>query len=158
MSRAQQYRFNISAPNLINICVDENHHGEISGRMYHCYSEEPVRFVNIVELIREAEKLFDTIAFPQASTKTRQFAEESRKQTAPMKRPMKVVHQEDVAGNAGELGTFITSVRFRQNSTWQGEIYWVEKEEMSRFIDILDFIKKIDNALNDSTLQKSGEK
>lgn len=147
MSSTQQYRFNISAPNLVNICVDKNHHGEISGRMYHCYSEEPVRFLNIVELIREAEKLFDAIAFPQASTKTRQFTEESRKQTAPMERPVKMMRQEDVAANAGELGTFITTVRFRQNSTWQGEFFWVEKEENRQFVNMLDFIRLIDDAL-----------
>ena len=147
MSSAQQYKFNISAPNLINICVDENQHGEISGRMYHCYSEEPVRFLNIVELIREAEKLFDTIAFPQASTKTRQLTEEGPQQEGRMERPLRVMHQEDVVGNTGELGTFITSVRFRQKSTWQGEFFWVEKEQKRQFANMLDFIKQMDDAL-----------
>ena len=147
MSSAQQYRFNISAPNLINICIDEKHHGEISGRMYHCYSKEPVRFWNIVELLREAEKLFDAIAFPQASTKTRQLAEEYRQKEGYIERPVKVMLQEDVAGNTGELGTFITSVRFRQKSTWQGEFFWVEKEEKRQFANILDFIRQLDEAL-----------
>ena len=147
MSSAQQYRFNISAPNLINICVDEKNDEEISGRLYHCYSREAVRFTNIIELIREAEKLFDTIAFPQASTKTRQFADECRQQAEPVKRPAKVMHQEDVAGYTGKLGTFITSVRFRQKSTWQGEFFWMEKEENRQFANMLDFIRLIDDAL-----------
>lgn len=28
------------SPNLISICVDEIRNGELSGRLYHCYSEE----------------------------------------------------------------------------------------------------------------------
>ena len=69
MSSVSNYKINISAPNLINICVDNNEQKEISGRLYHCYQEEPVLFANVVELIREIESLFDRIAFPQASTK-----------------------------------------------------------------------------------------
>ena len=154
MSSAQQYRFNIAAPNLINVCVDTNLNGEISGRLYHCYSGEPVKFANIIELIRETEKLFDAIAFPQASTKTRTFGEEYKQQTQMAQRPARVVRQEDVVGNTGAIGTFITSVRFRQNSTWQGEFFWVEKEEVCQFANILDFIKQIDIALKVQALKK----
>ena len=73
MVQEQKITFNMFVPNLITICVDQNLNEEISGRLYHCYSKEPVYFQNVVELIREAENLYDVIAFPQASTKSRCF-------------------------------------------------------------------------------------
>lgn len=42
----------LAAPNLITVCVDESHASEISGRLYHGYSQEPQSFENVVQLIR----------------------------------------------------------------------------------------------------------
>ena len=67
MGDARQYRINISAPNLVNVCIDNNENGDISGRMYCCYHEEPVLFSSVIDLIRKMENLFDAISFPQAS-------------------------------------------------------------------------------------------
>ena len=63
------------SPNLISICVDEIRNGELSGRLYHCYSEEACPFSNVAHLIELAENLFDQIKFPQASTQMRTFTE-----------------------------------------------------------------------------------
>ena len=125
MTQRVQYPFNIYVPNLLNICVDNNECAEISGRMYHCYEKEPVQFNNIIELIQAAENLFDRIAFPQASTKTRSFKETET--AGRIVRPEKVVMQQDVIRYRGTIGSFVTCVKFRQNSTWQGELFWMEK-------------------------------
>lgn len=147
MEQNQQYRRNISAPNLLNICVDCNLNGEVKGRVYHCYKLQPVEFSNVIELVREAEQFFDDIAFPQASTKTRSLVEKNDKTIMQVRRPEKVVASEAVAQNRGELASFLTNVRFRQNSTWQGEALWLEQEKTIRFSNILDLIKEIDLAL-----------
>ena len=34
-------------PNLINICIDSVEDGEMTGKIYHCYSEEAIAFSNI---------------------------------------------------------------------------------------------------------------
>ena len=152
MSVVKNSKINISAPNLINICVDESDQEEISGRMYHCYQEEPVCFANVIELIREMEELFDRIAFPQASTKTRAFKEYDSCGTTSVVRPPKLMSQERVIDNSGKKGTFITSVKYRQNATWQGEALWKEKNLQISFMNLLDFIKQIDRSLqNDIT-------
>jgi hypothetical protein len=147
MGNVDKQRVNISAPNLLNICVDEVHGGEFKGRLYHCYSVEPVIFSNIIQLLREAEKLFDEISFPQASTKPRSFVDKDIMQNGFRQRPQRLVTQTELIKHSGEVGTFITSVRFRQNSTWQGEMYWVEQDEMMKFSNTLDFIKGLDVAL-----------
>ena len=152
MSSVSNYKINISAPNLINICVDNNEQKEISGRLYHCYQEEPVLFANVVELIREIESLFDRIAFPQASTKTRSFGENAQPNSGPVVRPEKVVPQDQVILHNGQRGTFITCVKFRQNSTWQGETYWKEKNQQMRFTNLLEFIRQVDLAVDGEVL------
>ena len=41
-----EYRMNISAPNIVNVCIDQITETEKQGRMYDCYSREPFRFQN----------------------------------------------------------------------------------------------------------------
>ena len=147
MSTGYNYRMNLAAPNLMNICVDGRVGGELSGRIYHGYQEEPVKFSNIIELIREAEALFDRISFPQASTKARSFAEEEGSRARTIPRPERVLSAEEVLHHAGKAGTFVTNVRFRQNATWQGEVFWVEEQARQPFANTLEFIRQIDDSV-----------
>ena len=145
MENKQQYKVNISAPNLMNICIDANDNGELRGRLYHCYKEEPVSFQNVVQLVVEMEGLCDSINFPQASTKTRSFIETK---SVYGERPPKLLEQTEIIRHTGEKGTFITHIKFRQNSTWQGEIFWAEQDAIHRFADTLSFLKIVDGALS----------
>ncbi len=147
MENRNQNRINISAPNLISICVDQVKHSEIGGRLYHYYSEEPIPFANIVELLRSAEQFFDKISFPQASTKTRRFGGTEEVDLEHIRRPDKILSWEELHEKEGRLGTFVTSVMFRQSSTWQGEFLWKEQGIIKRFSNTLEFIKQMDEAL-----------
>jgi len=44
-------------------------------------------------------------------------------------------------------GTFEISVKFMQNSTWQGQIHWVEKNRKQSFRSALEMLKLMDEAL-----------
>ncbi len=146
MKDRQTCRINISAPNLVNICVDRTFDGEMSGRLYHCYTKEPWRFSNVVQLLRMMEMLYDGISFPQASTLSRHFMEpEKREKTA----HEKVREQKEIITYRGEIGTFITCVRYRQNSAWQGDVVWMEQEIKETFFSALEFIKILNNALTE---------
>lgn len=69
----QSYQISWYAPNFINMCIDNINDGELSGRIYHCYSKEPWKFTNILQLIELADDFFDRLEFPQASTSARSF-------------------------------------------------------------------------------------
>lgn len=140
------HSMNISLPNLMNICVDDAAEGEISGRLYHCYAQEPVLFRNVIELLMEAESLFDRIGYPQASTRSRSFgdSEPAMRKTA----VQKVVSQKDIIQYTGKLATLVTGVRFRQNSTWQGEFVRGETGECFQFLNTLSFVRLIDQEVN----------
>ena len=57
----QSYQISWYAPNFINMCIDNINDGELSGRIYHCYSKEPWKFTNILQLIELADDFFDKL-------------------------------------------------------------------------------------------------
>ena len=48
----EEIRFNLAAPDLLCICVDDRQHGENSGRVYCCYSREAMYFAHEYQLIK----------------------------------------------------------------------------------------------------------
>ena len=71
----------ISAPNLLNICIDSSKNGEYGGRIWYLYKNWHVPFSNTVDLIKKMDGFFDTLNYPEASTVSRTFymEEKSRK-------------------------------------------------------------------------------
>ena len=56
-------------------------------------------------------------------------------------------------------GTFVVHVQYLENSTWQGEIVWAEKNESLKFRSALELLKIMDSALATTEQgEKKGEK
>lgn len=143
----QSYQISWYAPNFINMCIDNINDGELSGRIYHCYSKEPWKFTNILQLIELADDFFDRLEFPQASTSARSF---TSTQFSVVDRLDKVQSPEDFIENRGQKGTFFLNVRYRQNSSWQGSVTWVEEQREQHFRSALELLKLIDGALDNN--------
>lgn len=143
----QSYQISWYAPNFINMCIDNIDDGELSGRIYHCYSKEPWKFTNILQLIELADDFFDKLEFPQASTSARSF---TSTQFSGVDRLDKVQSPEDFIENRGQKGTFFLNVRYRQNSSWQGSVTWVEEQREQHFRSALELLKLIDGALDNN--------
>ena len=143
----QSYQISWYAPNFINMCIDNINDGELSGRIYHCYSKEPWKFTNILQLIELADDFFDRLEFPQASTSARSF---TSIQFSGVDRLDKVRSPEDFIENRGQKGTFFLNVRYRQNSSWQGSVTWVEEQREQHFRSALELLKLIDGALDNN--------
>lgn len=141
-----------AAPNLVNVCIDTNMQGEIAGRFYQCYKKEFTEFHNVIQLLSEMEKLFDELHFPEASTQVRSFdkkrMEEERPKERLAQRPKQVLEREVLLEQRGKKATFLVYVQYRQNSTWQGEVFNLKEEVCQGFSSALDFIKIISNASN----------
>jgi len=52
------------------------------------------------------------------------------------------------------IGTFEISVKFTQNSTWQGEIHWIEKKQKQNFRSALEMLKLMDEAIAKETKEE----
>ena len=96
------------------------------------------------------EKFFDEIQFPQASTKSRSFFSP---ETGEKTQKTKLAAQSDITLRRGEKATFILVVQFRQNATWQCDLFWVEKEEKQTFSSTLDLIKIFDGNLTVAVME-----
>jgi len=129
--------------------VTKNEQGDIKGTLHSKYLEGPYEFVNMVGMIQKMEEIFDAVGFPQAFLSTRTFSNEKR-----------VVKKRDVEGSVflnrdnqivtdGNKCTFEISVRFRQNATWQGQIFWTEKNMRQNFRSVLEMLKLMDEALSE---------
>ena len=140
----EEIRFNLTAPNLLCICVDDRQHGESSGRVYSCYSREAEPFAHEYQLIKIIERLLDSIGYPQSSVKIRSFQGKEEKR---FPKPEKVLDGREVANHSGKLGTFLVHIKYRQNATWQGEICWMEKGKNVSFRSELELLKLMDNAM-----------
>ena len=57
---------------------------------------------------------------------------------------------EELLMKHGDLGSFIIRVQHRQNSSWQGRITWIEKNQTVYFRSVWEMIKLIENAIDTS--------
>lgn len=146
-----QYRINTAAPNLTCICIDLRAEGDYSGRIYHKYSREAIPFQKSGSMITILDQFFDQINYPQASTRYRSFKKLKKGETAgPEKRlpmPEPVHTSQEILEQRGKEATFILHVQYRQNSTWQGNLVWIEEEMEEDFCSVLELLKLLDSAL-----------
>ena len=117
----------------------------MSGRIYHCYSKEPWKFTNILQLIELADDFFDKLEFPQASIQRTFFHFNPVFQV--LTGLIKYGHRKYFIENRGQKGTFYSNVRYRQNSSWQGIVRWIEGNSTQQFISVLELLKILSNAL-----------
>lgn len=146
MNKQDNININVSAPNLISVCVDTSDHGEFSGRLYQCYEEEPWRYKNVVQLLRLMDGLYDLISYPQASTESRSFIKKGKE---PLRTLQRRISQDEILKQKGKVATFVIYVQYRQNATWQGEVIWSERGLKQHFSSALELIKLIDGALGE---------
>lgn len=147
--------------NLVNLCMDSYSMEQQKGRIYHLYSGEPVTFCTLPEAFKKMDDLYDDIDFPQAATRIRSFRVDERKRktsdigddtlpdwTENRKRQVReAAALEKVLEHRGTGATFIIRVKYRQNSSWQGEVTWVDGKKKKYFRSALELMKLLDSAL-----------
>lgn len=137
----------IAAPNLINICVNQNRDGDISGKVYCRYQEEGWNFKNIVELLQGMEQFYDRISFPQAAVRLRDFAQKETEAGIGKESEEKLLDGGYVIEKCGTCATFLVNVQHRQHATWQGTVLWKEGKQKETFRSALELLMLIDNSL-----------
>jgi hypothetical protein len=129
------------------ICIDVYNEGEMQGRLYHAYREEPLTFHNVIELLKLLGYLFDSYDFPQVSMKPRSFKvqEEPDKNLFTEEVVISKPSQISMDMIRGKQATFWVKVLFRQHATWQGSIKWVEEGNEINFRSALELIMLLDS-------------
>ncbi len=144
-----------NSSNMVSLCVDTCDEKRQCGRLYHMYTKEPVRFMSLLQALSQMNELYDELQFPQASTVLRSFqrdqktaqASEDRDPDSQRKGMRKMEEFEKVIEHRGERATFLIRVQYRQHSSWQGEVVWVDQQKKEYFRSALELVKLLDSAL-----------
>ena len=145
---------NRAAPNLAVVCVDQNQQNNFSGRYYHKYAADPFPFHSGVDLQLQLDAFFDSIRFPQSSTRVRSFGKAPE---IPSMKGRSIVQETDqLLEHKGSLATFVVHVQYRQNATWQGRLVWADRKMEVGFRSALEMIKLMDQALDQSDPAENG--
>lgn len=122
------------------VCVDSYEQSVLTGRLYNPYLSEGKAFGSLMEFLRVVEELLNGMNFPQPFTAIRSFQkpQEQERSGPPEDRPRE-----------GKLGTFSVRIIFRQNSSWQGSVCWLEKGVEESFRSVLELLLLMDSALRE---------
>ena len=123
----------------IRLCVDSYDQGVMKGRYIPPGQEESRPFPDLVRFLIETEHILDEAKFPQAYTAKRTFCPQPA--TSP---------EGDGTGGSvctGACATFDIRLLFRQHTSWQGMVTWVEGRGEQSFRSVLELILLLDSAL-----------
>ena len=134
----------IGAVNGIVIGVDGVSTAGFYGCFWHRYSKEPVRFGSMKSMLSQMEKVFDGLQFPRRGDNPRVFMKREEGKTEYKE---KLMTDEELLEKHGQQQTFIVRVTHRQNSTWQGQITWAEKNQKLNFRSVWEMIHMMENAI-----------
>jgi hypothetical protein len=128
----------------------------IEGCLFHGYSKEGIPFHNYEEIIKAAENLFNALGFPHMGTGDRDIC--GRTHTYQKKEGMtRVMKDEDLLQQHGDMGTFVIRVQHRQHSSWQGRVTYLEKDQTVYFRSALELVKIIDGVLDQAGQSDTAE-
>jgi len=129
-------------------------HGRIRGELHNKYLDSPYVFFDLVRMIQKMEEVFDAKCFPEAFLSMRSFGlvgHNVKKMKSERNGEMKESNfQNNKSEPGGSKCTFEIAVRFRQNATWQGQIYWAEKNMKQNFRSVLEMLKLMDEAISEA--------
>ena len=126
---------------VVTMCVD----GGITGELDCLYCDEPVAFTGLVRMIEIMEAMFDEKGFPEMQLLPRTFGTKRGKNGV---KKQEVQSSQTQIEPGSEISTFDILVGFRHNAEWQGQIYWVEKNESEEFSSIIELCRFINNAFS----------
>ena len=152
MDQSQIY---IGCPNGVVVCVDHYRAGGLSGVLYNQYQLEPSHFEDVSQMIMKMEAFYDEIRFPFSTRRPRSLLPDKIKKVKNIlnqndhkkEERVKVMKDGEFLQKHGDLGTFIVRVQNRQNSSWQGRVTWVEKNETVSFRSALELLKLMEEVL-----------
>ena len=123
---------------MTTVCIDDYENGVMSGRLYNPYLPEGDSFHSTMEFLKKMESMLDGMKFPQSFMENRVFqAPPEIKAETPLISSQK----------RGTCGTFRLRVLFRQNTSGQGAVTWVEGAREETFRSALELLLLMDRAI-----------
>ncbi|MEG2192481.1 MAG: hypothetical protein RRX95_04285 [Oscillospiraceae bacterium] len=133
------------------ILVDGSKYDEVHGRWCSLYAPKEQVFNSCFELIGQIDEFYNYYSLVYSSTKRRSIVKvkssTSNQGVFPRKEVKRYMNEDIFSQKQGEKATFIIQVMFRQNSTWQGSVKWVETGEETKFRSTMELVKMMDEVV-----------
>lgn len=129
----------------------ECHEKYVEGEFRHLYARESQTFNSISEFIYKLELMLEQIKIPQATTRCRKWWGDPCKcrcgddNDAPEKQWEFSEDPLMINGSAGLF--FLIHIRYRCNSSWQGEIRWLKKNCTMMFRSVLELLMVLEGTV-----------
>ena len=139
----------IYGKNLICVCVESCENNDVQGVLWTPYEEDSIGFSNFYEMVMLMDKLYDNWDFPQRTTSYRTFGKKNKLED--YHNPNSIRKREpirDVKSFRGEVATLLVQVKFRQYTSWQGQVLWTEGKKKIHFRSVLEFMKLVNSAVS----------
>jgi len=119
------------------ICLDSYRDGVPAGRIYNP-RQGTETFQSLTQFLLKMEQMLDETQMPQSYTSKRTFPTVT--QPLPPGQPPFPIRR-------GSEATFEIRVIYRQHSSWQGVIVWLEEQLEQSFRSVLELVLLMDSAL-----------
>ena len=119
------------------ICIDRYENRVPEGRFYNPHYSEGVRFYGVIDLLVKLDRMLDEMQFPIPYTTVRSFA------NVP---PLEAELMDKEECREGNVATLAVRILFRQNTSWQGSMVWIEGNREESFRSVLEFLFLLDSA------------
>ena len=130
--RGNEYRTTV-------VCIDSYENGVPSGQFFNPYHQDGEQFYGLTQFLIRMEDTLDAMDFPQSFTAARAFAPPAANVT-PSSPPESGVRE-------GKLATFAVRILFRQNTSWQGSVTWLDGGRSQSFRSVLELVLLMDSAM-----------
>ena len=132
---------------LLGILIHERKEGDFQGEILQQYSEERTAFFSTMDLIKKMEAFYDEWDYPQSSSRDRSFKKKQnyhypdRRGEKHLSDKAREVQKFPITEERGRLASFFVHTRFRQNASWQGDLYHGENGASYPFNSLLSLLQ-----------------
>lgn len=123
----------------------------MSGVLSNQWLENQVAFHSFSEFVLMYDMWMSKIHYPEEGDRKRSLY---HKDTLPYVYKMQ---SEELQNNRGAIATFLIHVYYRQHSSWQGKIYWIEQKKEQYFRSVLELLYLMDEILITSNTKINDE-
>lgn len=128
------------------LCIDSYRDGILQGRFYGPDGEEQ-SFCSLSCFLVMMEEMLELMGEPQSDTSRRSF-------TSLLQQPPAGASGGGV--RRGLRATFELKILFRQHTSWQGVVLWMEQHRERSFRSVLELILLLDSALREPEVKDVG--
>ena len=116
--------------------MDSYEDSVLKGRLYNAFSQTPIFFNSTMEFLVKMKDLMNEIECPEPFSKVRVFQQIQATSSEPARESKEY---------PGSVCTFMIRVLFRQNTSWQGRITWMNEKREECFRSVLELLLLIDS-------------